>query len=100
MKPTYKAVTGTFVVPKPKAPSGASGTYSASAWVGLDGDTCSTAIFQVGVDFTVSGTSVSYDGAFTTFPYRFVRTSLKLRFSGWYEWYPDYVSRICGSSGI
>lgn len=65
MKPTYKAVTGTFVVPIPKAPSGGSGTYSASAWVGLDGDTCTSAILQVGLDFTVSGGSVSYDGMFT-----------------------------------
>ncbi|KAI1413065.1 peptidase A4 family-domain-containing protein [Hypoxylon sp. FL1857] len=68
----YKTVTGSFVVPTPKAPSGGSSstTYSASAWVGIDGDTCQTAILQTGVDFTVRGSSVSYDA--------------------WYEWYPDY----------
>lgn len=47
----YKSVTGTITVPTPKLPSGASSsqTYSASAWVGIDGDTCSTAILQSGV---------------------------------------------------
>ena len=59
---TYKAVTATFTVPTPKEPSGGSGEHSASAWVGIDGDTCGTAILQTGVDFTVSGSSVSYDG--------------------------------------
>lgn len=70
----YKSVTGTIVVPTPKVPSGGSSStsYSASAWVGIDGDTCQTAILQTGVDFTVKGSSVSYDA--------------------WYEWYPDYVS--------
>ncbi|KAI1204125.1 peptidase A4 family-domain-containing protein [Annulohypoxylon truncatum] len=74
----YKTVTGTFVVPTPKAPSGGSSstTYSASAWVGIDGDTCETAILQTGVDFTVQGSSVSYDA--------------------WYEWYPDYAYDFSG----
>jgi hypothetical protein len=68
----YKSVTGTFVVPTPKRPSGGSSstTYSASAWVGIDGDTCQTSILQTGVDFNVQGSSVSFDA--------------------WYEWYPDY----------
>jgi len=73
---TYKTVTGTFTVPTPKAPSGGSGTYSASAWVGIDGDTCGSAILQTGLDFTVSGGSVSYDA--------------------WYEWYPDYAYDFSG----
>lgn len=65
----YKTVTGTFVVPTPKAPSGGSSstTYSASAWVGIDGDTCETAILQTGVDFTVKGSSVSYDAVCNIF---------------------------------
>ncbi|KAI0738296.1 aspergillopepsin [Daedaleopsis nitida] len=75
---TYKSVTGTFVVPTPKEPSGSSGTHSASAWVGIDGDTCGNAILQTGVDFTVSGSSVSYDA--------------------WYEWYPDYAYDFSGIS--
>jgi len=50
-------VTGTFVVPTPSAPDGA-----ASAWVGIDGDTCGNAILQTGVDFDYSGGSISFDG--------------------------------------
>ncbi|KAI2463124.1 peptidase A4 family-domain-containing protein [Annulohypoxylon bovei var. microspora] len=74
----YKTVTGTFTVPTPKVPSGGSSstTYSASAWVGIDGDTCDTAILQTGVDFTVKGSSVSFDA--------------------WYEWYPDYAYDFSG----
>ncbi|KAG6848871.1 hypothetical protein H0H93_013277 [Arthromyces matolae] len=68
---TFKSVTGTFTVP---TPSGSSG--SASAWVGIDGDTCGTAILQTGVDFTVSNGAVSYDA--------------------WYEWYPDYAYDFSG----
>jgi len=76
---TYKAVTGTFVVPTPKAGSGGgSGSYSASAWVGIDGDTCGNAILQTGVDFTYDGGEVSYDA--------------------WYEWYPDYAYDFSGIS--
>jgi len=60
----WKTVTAEFTVPKPSGSSGA----SASAWVGIDGDTCSTAILQTGVDFTVGS---GYDA--------------------WYEWYPDYA---------
>ena len=49
-------------MPTPKEPSGASGAHYASAWVGIDGDTCGTAILQTGLDFNVNGNSVSYDG--------------------------------------
>ena len=49
-------------MPVPKAPSGGSGLYSASAWVGIDGDTCDTAILQTGIDFTINNGVVSYDG--------------------------------------
>ncbi|KAJ7778847.1 acid proteinase [Mycena maculata] len=67
---TYKSVTGTFVVPTPKAPSGssASGSYAASAWVGIDGDTCQTAILQTGIDFNIEDGRVSYDAWFEYFP--------------------------------
>lgn len=46
----YTSVTGTFTVPTP------SSSGSGSAWVGIDGDTCSTAILQTGIDWTKSGT--------------------------------------------
>lgn len=67
----YNSVTGTVTVPKPSIPSGGSSrtTYYASAWVGLDGDTCETAILQTGIDVGVKGTSYIYEA--------------------WYEWYPD-----------
>ncbi|KAJ5332688.1 hypothetical protein MYU51_015379 [Penicillium brevicompactum] len=76
----YTAVTAEFTVPTPKLPTGASSfeQYCASAWVGIDGDTCSSAILQTGVDFCVQGGSVSYDA--------------------WYEWYPDYAYDFSGIS--
>ncbi|KAH9847721.1 aspergillopepsin [Lenzites betulinus] len=76
---TYKTVTGTFTIPTPKAPSsGGSGEHSASAWVGIDGDTCGNAILQTGIDFTISGGRVSYDA--------------------WYEWFPDFAFDFSGIS--
>ncbi|PIL36482.1 hypothetical protein GSI_00171 [Ganoderma sinense ZZ0214-1] len=75
---TWKTVTGTFTVPTPKEPSGSSGAHYASAWVGIDGDTCDNAILQTGVDFNVNGNSVSFDA--------------------WYEWYPDYAYDFSGIS--
>jgi len=77
---TFKAVTATFTIPKPATPSGGSSSteYSASAWVGIDGDTCGNAILQTGVDFNVRGSSVSFDA--------------------WYEWYPDYAYDFSGIS--
>ncbi|KZT63531.1 putative aspergillopepsin, partial [Daedalea quercina L-15889] len=75
---SFTAVTGTFTVPTPSAPSGGRGSYSASAWVGIDGDTCDTAILQTGLDFTIDGSDVSYDA--------------------WYEWYPDYAYDFSGIS--
>ncbi|CAL5874387.1 uncharacterized protein PFLUO_LOCUS8683 [Penicillium psychrofluorescens] len=67
----YTAVSAEFQVPTPQAPAGgdSSTQYCSSAWVGIDGDTCSSAILQTGVDFCIQGGSVSY--------------------SAWYEWYPD-----------
>ncbi|GAD94734.1 aspergillopepsin, putative [Paecilomyces variotii No. 5] len=74
----YTKVTGTFTVPIPSVPSGSGlfEEYCASAWVGIDGDTCTASILQTGVDFCVQGSSVSYDA--------------------WYEWYPDYAYDFSG----
>jgi len=68
----FTTVTGSVVVPTPKSPQGANERtqYAAAAWVGIDGDTCSSAILQTGIDFQVQGGQVSY--------------------AAWYEWYPDY----------
>ncbi|KIK59735.1 hypothetical protein GYMLUDRAFT_654194 [Collybiopsis luxurians FD-317 M1] len=64
---TYQSVTGTFTVPNPQS-TGGSSEQCATAWVGIDGDTCSSAILQTGVDFCVTGSSVSYDGWYEFFP--------------------------------
>lgn len=58
----YDDITGTIVVPTPEVPSGGSSNkkYAASAWVGIDGDTCSTAILQTGVDFYAGRGGVSF----------------------------------------
>ncbi|KAJ5464788.1 uncharacterized protein N7458_000474 [Penicillium daleae] len=74
----YTGVSAEFTVPKPQAPSGASSNtqYCASAWVGIDGDTCTSAILQTGVDFCIQNGVVSYDA--------------------WYEWYPDYAYDFTG----
>jgi len=68
----YTSVTGTFTVPTPSTAG------SGSAWVGIDGDTCGTAILQTGIDWTKSGSSITYDA--------------------WYEWYPDYAYDFSASS--
>jgi hypothetical protein len=67
----FSSVTGTIVVPVPQEPFGAipGEQYMASAWVGIDGDTCETAILQTGVDFVVTDGFPTYDA--------------------WFEWYPD-----------
>ncbi|KAJ7237726.1 peptidase A4 family-domain-containing protein [Mycena haematopus] len=72
---TYKSVTGTFVVPTPQA-SSSSSYGSASAWVGIDGDTCGTAILQTGIDFTVFFGQAS--------------------FQAWYEYYPAGATDFSG----
>ncbi|KAF8557513.1 hypothetical protein OG21DRAFT_1520411 [Imleria badia] len=71
---TFVAVSGTFNVPHV---SGQSGTGS-SAWVGIDGNTCTNAIFQTGVDFHVGENGPEYEA--------------------WYEWYPDYAYPYDGFS--
>jgi len=68
----YTSVTAEFKAPSPTTAG------SGSAWVGIDGDTCSTAILQTGIDWTYSGGSVTYDA--------------------WYEWYPDYAYDFSGIS--
>ncbi|KAF4332957.1 peptidase a4 family [Fusarium beomiforme] len=60
----YNKVKGTITVPEVSGASGA----AASAWVGIDGDTCQTAILQTGISFYADGS-----------------------FDAWYEWIPDYA---------
>ena len=64
-------MSGQFTVPAASVPSSSSsGTYAASVWVGIDGDTYANAILQAGIDVSVTKSgSGSYDA--------------------WYEWYPN-----------
>ncbi|QKX58219.1 uncharacterized protein TRUGW13939_05340 [Talaromyces rugulosus] len=66
----FTAVSGKIIVPTPKVPADGddSTQYCATAWVGIDGDTCQTAILQTGVDFCIQGSDTSFDA--------------------WYEWIP------------
>ncbi|CAN8095609.1 unnamed protein product [Discula destructiva] len=66
----FTSVTGTITVPTPTSAN--NGQESAgAAWVGIDGNTCTSAILQTGIDWYVQGSTISYDA--------------------WYEWYPDYA---------
>ncbi|KAL2155743.1 hypothetical protein VTH82DRAFT_485 [Thermothelomyces myriococcoides] len=61
----FTSVYGTITVP---SVYDSNPNAAASAWVGIDGDTCQRAILQTGVSFYGDG---SYDA--------------------WYEWIPDYA---------
>ena len=67
----YTQVQGTIIVPEVSGNSDA----AASAWVGIDGDTCQTAILQTGISFYADGS-----------------------FDAWYEWIPDYSYSFSGFS--
>ena len=41
---------------------GLTGKHAASAWVGIDGDSCQNAILQTGADFYVNGGKMWYNG--------------------------------------
>ncbi|GJE96336.1 peptidase G1 domain-containing protein [Phanerochaete sordida] len=71
----WSSVQGTFNVPVP-GPAPGQSVGAASAWVGIDGDTCGSAILQTGVDFIYENGGVSYDA--------------------WFEWYPDYAYDFSG----
>lgn len=66
----YTSVTGSFVVPSVTVPAGgdSSQQYCAAAWVGIDGDTCGSAILQTGVNICIQ------NGQITN--------------TAWYEWFP------------
>ena len=70
---TYNRVSGYFNVPNPSPPPNAApGSYAASAWAGIDGDTYGAAILQAGCDFTADT-----NGAVGT--------------DCWYEYYPQFL---------
>ncbi|KAF2166179.1 hypothetical protein M409DRAFT_55048 [Zasmidium cellare ATCC 36951] len=65
-------VEGTANFPEVSVPTGGNSNteYGGSAWVGIDGDTCSTSILQTGVDWVIQGGQAQY--------------------AAWYEWLPEY----------
>ncbi|KAL7917514.1 peptidase A4 family domain-containing protein [Trichoderma austrokoningii] len=65
----FSAASATVNVPTGGGGSSAAGT----AWVGIDGDTCDSAILQTGIDWYGDGT---YDA--------------------WYEWYPEFSADFSG----
>lgn len=87
-------MTGTFVVPTPRAPSGGSGQFAASAWVGIDGDTCGSAILQTGIDFIVTNGRVTFDGM--PFPRKVYPWAHFFFYAAWYEYFPDFAHDFTG----
>ncbi|KAI1819356.1 peptidase A4 family-domain-containing protein [Xylaria intraflava] len=72
----FASVVGTITVPTPKDVE----TYNGfSVWVGIDGNTCTSAILQTGIQITINSLgTVTYDP--------------------WYEWYPDFPYDFTGIS--
>jgi hypothetical protein len=71
---TFNAVTGTFVVPEPSPPTSGAGTWSVSAWVGIDGDSYQGAMLQAGVSWEVD---VDSNGDYS------------YQYYAWFERYPN-----------
>jgi hypothetical protein len=64
---TYESVTATFTVPVPESTVEGE-EQCASAWVGIDGDTCDTAILQTGIDLCALDGEIGFDAWFEFFP--------------------------------
>lgn len=63
----YTSVKGTVVVPT--IPASSSSTEKVgTAWVGIDGDTCSS-LWQTGISWYVQGSKVTYDAWYEWVPY-------------------------------
>ena len=64
MQRTFTYATGTFTVPTPAYPPGDSpGFYASAVWVGIDGDTCQSAILQTGIEAAIDDGYVYYYGS-------------------------------------
>ena len=72
---TYRSVTATWIVPKPKCTSG---TKYAAFWVGLDGY-ASNSVEQAGTDSDCGGTTAHYYGWYEMFPAAPVTFTTKVR---------------------
>ncbi|MCJ1324981.1 hypothetical protein MMC10_001643 [Thelotrema lepadinum] len=82
---TFDSVSAQFTVPTVAPPSSAtgSGSWSAAAWVGIDGDTYGKAILQAGIDFTAT---------------RGAGDAVQQSYDAWYEWYPAVSHDFSGIS--
>ncbi|KAF9884893.1 hypothetical protein FE257_000960 [Aspergillus nanangensis] len=67
---TFSYISATITIPTPTA-TGNTSYHAASAWVGIDGVTYTTAILQTGVDIYMLNDQAYADP--------------------WYEWYPNYA---------
>ena len=85
-------MTGTFTVPTPTGSDG-----SSTAWVGIDGYSCQTALLQTGIDFTISGGQVSYNSQFSLATRRARHNVFLL---AWLEWVPAAQVSYGGASDI
>ncbi|KAK5107985.1 hypothetical protein LTR62_008879 [Meristemomyces frigidus] len=65
------SVTGTFTIPTEPSGGSSSTEYGASAWVGIDGNNCGSAILQTGVEFFVEGTQTLYQAWYPDYSYSF-----------------------------
>lgn len=63
-------VTGTFTVPTPSPPAGGDSNtnYCGAAWVGIDGDTCQSALIQTGVFWCVQNGQYSFEAWYEYIP--------------------------------
>ena len=68
-------VSASFTNPTVSSGSGES-EYGAAYWVGIDGDSCQTAILQTGVSGVIENGQPQY--------------------AAWYEWFPDYSYTFSG----
>jgi len=74
---TWQYAYAEFLVPEPKLMDSSQKEAYAGAWVGIDGDTCRTAILQAGIDMEVNNKG-------------------KVTYTAWYEWFPDYSHDFSG----
>ncbi|TVY41861.1 Aspergillopepsin [Lachnellula subtilissima] len=69
-KDSVTAVQGSFTVPKPVVPPGgdSSEQYCGAAWVGIDGDTCTSSLIQTGVFWCIHHGIITYEAWYEYLP--------------------------------
>jgi len=74
----FSAVTGTWVQPTADCTSATSPTTASAFWVGLGGDTGSSALEQIGSEADCTGGAVSYSAWYELVPKAAVKIALKV----------------------